>query len=72
MIEDTKKNSEKCICASCPSKNECMKNNGEWFYCAREKSKCEVTKKGCLCGACPIQVKYNLKDYYYCINGKAE
>jgi hypothetical protein len=72
MLEDIKENSEKCICKSCPSKDECMNNNKEWFYCARGKSKCNVTQKGCLCGGCPITSKFKLKGFYYCIKDKAE
>jgi hypothetical protein len=72
MVEDTQENSAKCICGSCPSKNECMKENKEWFYCAKDKSKCSIDKKGCICGACPITGKYKLKGAYYCIEGKVE
>lgn len=72
MVEDTKENSAKCICKSCPSKNECMNKNGEWFYCAKGKSQCEVQEKGCICGACPIEAQYKLDGHYYCIKGKAE
>jgi hypothetical protein len=72
MVEDTKENSEKCICGTCPSKDECMENNNEWFYCAREKSKCPISQKGCVCGACPIFSEYKLNDYYFCIKGKAK
>lgn len=72
MVEDTKENSEKCICSTCPSKNECMEENNEWFYCAKGKSKCAVPQKGCVCGACPLTAEYKLKDYYYCVTGKAK
>lgn len=71
MIEDTKENSMKCICKECPSKNECMNEKGEWFYCARGKSNCEVPQKGCICAACPISREYKLEGGYYCINNKA-
>jgi len=72
MIEDTKENSEKCICKSCPSKDECMNNDKEWFYCARGESKCSVSQKGCLCGACPITAEFKLTGHYYCISGREE
>lgn len=73
MVEDTKENIEKCICKSCPSKNQCM-NDGDkdFLYCAKGNTKCEIKQKGCICGACPIHAKYKLKDYYYCVSGKAE
>jgi hypothetical protein len=70
MVEDTIENSKKCICATCPSQDECMDNKKEWFYCARGKSKCAVSQKGCVCGACPIVLEYKLNNYYYCIKGK--
>ena len=72
MLEDIKENAEKCICKSCPSKDECMNNNKEWFYCARGKSQCSVAEKGCVCGACPLTAEFKLKGYYYCVKGKAE
>ena len=71
MIEDTKENGEKCACKNCPSKNECMKENKEWLYCARDKSNCKVEQKGCMCGACPVATENKLNEYYYCIRGKA-
>jgi len=72
MLEDTNENSSRCICKSCPSKDECMNNNKEWFYCARGSSKCTVVEKGCICGACPIATEFKLKRFYYCIKGKSE
>jgi len=72
MVEDTSENSLKCICKSCPSKDECMNNNKEWLYCARGNSKCSVTQKGCLCRGCPITAQFRLEGGYYCIKGKAE
>lgn len=70
MIEDIKENSDKCICPRCPSQGECMNKNNELLFCARGKSKCVVSQKGCVCGACPITSKYKLSGYYYCIKGK--
>ena len=67
MVENTKENSEKCVCKNCPSKNECMKENSEWLYCARGQSKCQVEQKGCFCGACPVAVENKLNEYYYCV-----
>jgi hypothetical protein len=72
MVEDTSENSLKCICKSCPSKDECMNNNKEWLYCARGGSKCSVAQKGCLCRGCPITAQFRLEGGYYCIKGKAK
>lgn len=72
MVENTKENSSKCICKSCPSKNQCMNGDDGFLYCAKGKTKCEVAQKGCICGACPIHAKYKLTEYYFCQNGKAQ
>ena len=69
MVEDTKENSAKCFCKSCPSKNTCMDNDKDLLYCAKGKTSCEVEKRGCVCGACPITYKYNLTGHYFCQNG---
>jgi len=73
MVEETKENIKKCICKSCPSKNQCMNDSDKDFlYCAKGKTECEMAQKGCICGACPIHAEYKLKNYYYCVNGKAK
>ncbi len=72
MVENIKENSDKCICKSCPSKNQCMNGDKDFLYCANGKTQCGLSQKGCICGACPIFSKYKLKNYYFCINGKAE
>lgn len=65
-------NASKCVCPKCPSFNECMKEKNEVLYCARGKTGCEVPKKGCLCGGCPVHLENGLDKWYYCLFGKAE
>jgi len=71
-VPDTQENVTKCICADCPSYNDCMRDKNEILYCAREKSACDVSRKGCLCGACPLVAEFDLDKLFYCIIGAAE
>ncbi|MCJ7472557.1 MAG: DUF2769 domain-containing protein [Actinobacteria bacterium] len=71
-VPDTQENLMKCICGSCPSHNQCMKDKMQGLFCAREKSDCEIEKKGCICGQCPLFSEYGLENLYYCINGAEE
>ncbi len=72
IVPYTKENADRCICPGCPTINECMKNRNEHLFCARGKTDCEMEKKGCLCGECPIGSEYNLIDFYYCSEGAAK
>jgi hypothetical protein len=60
LVPETKENLEKCICRTCPTFDECMKNNDEGLYCAKGKTGCTVEKKECLCVSCPIDAEYRL------------
>ena len=71
-VPDTQENTIQCICGGCPSYDECMRNNDEILYCAKEKSTCEVPRNGCLCGACPLASEFDLDKLYYCVIGAAE
>ena len=71
-VPDTQENVNKCVCGGCPSYTDCMRDNNEILYCAREKSGCDVTRKGCLCGACPLAAEFGLDKFFYCIIGAAE
>jgi hypothetical protein len=73
-VEKNQKNIEDCACTRCPSYNECAKGKKEILYCAREigKSSCKYEMNGCVCGACVVHNKCNLKSGYYCIKGSAE
>lgn len=68
MAENKKAIAEKeCICRGCPSFVECKEKIA---YCFTAKSKCIKERKGCICGACPVHSKFNLKTGYYCFTGK--
>lgn len=71
-VPNTKENTDKCICPNCPTHNACMKEKAEKLFCATGKSKCELTKQGCICGECPVASQYRLNDLYFCNSGKAE
>lgn len=70
IVPKTTETLRKCICPSCPSYDSCMKDSEEKLYCSEEigKSVCEVNKKGCICGGCPIHKEFGLSKWYYCIN----
>lgn len=72
-ILNTKENFAKCVCAGCPTyqANDCAKGKKEKLYCAVGKSNCELARKGCICGACPIWSEYKLDGGYFCLNGEA-
>lgn len=33
---------------------------------------CDLSRKGCICGACPLWSEYNLTDGYFCLIGEAK
>jgi hypothetical protein len=65
-VPDTPETLRKCICGGCPSYNQCMQDNQEGLYCARQKSACEFERMGCICGACPLASEYDLDKLFYC------
>jgi glucose/arabinose dehydrogenase len=72
MVPYTKENADRCLCPGCPTLNECMRNRNQHLFCARGKTECELERKGCLCGECPIESEYGLTDFYYCTEGAAK
>lgn len=61
-----------CVCSTCPSYNQCAKDNNEFLFCVRGKSdSCITEKKGCMCPTCPIAAKYEIGVLrnFYCVNG---
>jgi hypothetical protein len=46
-----------------------MKEKMQGMFCAREKSDCEFTRQGCICGECPLKSEYMLSGMYYCESG---
>jgi hypothetical protein len=68
-VSDTPENVKKCICASCPSYNECMKTGNEALFCSKGKSACDVKREGCICNQCPVHSAYHLLGAYYCSVG---
>ena len=72
IVPYTPENRDKCLCPTCPTLNECMRNKDERLFCSRGKITCEIERKGCLCGECPIESEYMLTDFYYCYFGAAK
>ena len=70
-IADSEENLKKCICTGCPSYTECMKGKTQALFCAKGKTDCELTRNGCLCGACPVASENRLDKMYYCEIGAA-
>jgi len=58
-----------CICGRCPTYDVCAKKKGELLFCLQGQSACTLTKKICLCPACPVTEKAGLEHQYFCIRG---
>ena len=70
-VEDNQENFDICMeyCKPCLTYSDI---EGEGLFCARGKSKSPRDKKGCNCGACFIQRKFECNGIYYCITGPCE
>jgi hypothetical protein len=73
-VENTADNEKKCRCPGCPTwhSSDCPKEKTEYLYCAKGKTACDLSDKGCLCGMCPVFEENNLSGGYFCFNGIAE
>jgi hypothetical protein len=62
---------EKCICAGCPTWEDCSHHGGkkELGFCTEGKSGCIKMELTCLCGACPVFKKMKFKNGFYCTRG---
>ncbi len=61
----------KCMCARCPTYDDCARKKGELLFCIGGKSACKLEKYGCVCGMCPIEKIKGFTGVYFCITGKA-
>ena len=70
LVKEDEHNVSICkkYCGDCPSY---PKDSGEWLYCARGKSKKNISLEGCLCPGCDLFEKYNLTGVYFCKKGAA-
>ena len=67
LIEDYKK---RCICATCPTYNECTTRKRELLFCLVGRSRqCQQDELGCVCPDCPLTPDLDLKNTYYCTQG---
>lgn len=71
-VKNSKENIKKCICARCPSYNDCMNKNKDILFCATGKAKCDFIEKGCICGGCIVHSENRLDNGYYCKIGAAK
>jgi aldose sugar dehydrogenase len=62
----------RCICARCPTYNECTRKGKELLYCFEGKSSCKLERYGCVCGSCPVQKSGGFMGAYFCVTGKAD
>ncbi len=68
-VEDTAENAGKCICPTCPTYNDCMREKEQLLFCSRDASDCVPKAASCLCGDCAVWAKYELVTLYFCIDG---
>ena len=70
-VKKTPENLAVCVCAKCPSYNDCSRGQNELLFCSAEvgKSACPYEMKGCICGPCPVHRANGLTDGYYCYHG---
>jgi len=45
-VPDTLDNADLCLCSSCPTRNECMRQHEQRLFCARGKQTATVRVKG--------------------------
>lgn len=73
-VPNTGENRARCNCPNCPTYrgSDCPKKSREDLYCAKGKTICDLVKRGCICGECPVWDEYKLSVGYFCQNGVAE
>ena len=70
-VDDNDQNAGRCICPECPTYSDCMSGNAEKLYCSRDKTACDTTPNGCICGNCPVWASNRLTSHYFCREGAA-
>ena len=63
-IKNTPENRDKCHCKVCPSYP--YKCGGEFLYCSKGPSKCDIDPEVCICNTCPLYFEYELQGNYFC------
>ena len=64
---------DRCVCAQCPTYNECMREKGGVFYCITGRSPvCTFERKACICPTCPVTFTLGLQKACYCIRGSEQ
>lgn len=72
-VEKNRDNLSKCVCARCPSYNECAIEANELLFCADplKERVCKYKMNICICDNCPVFKEAKLRARYYCIYGSA-
>ena len=75
IVIKTEGESAACICAGCPSYNDCAKEKNELLFCCAEigltacnGKTCDYKRNGCICGSCPVHEDHGLDSGYYCLH----
>lgn len=71
-VPDTPENYASCACVGCPTYDQCTRSKKERLYCSRGTSGCKLTRLGCVCGECPVAMRFALSSNYYCSEGTAK
>lgn len=72
MADEKNELAAKCICARCPTYDDCARKGKKLLFCFEGKSNCKLAKYGCVCGSCPVQKSKGFFGSYFCISGKAD
>lgn len=60
----------RCVCPDCRTYTDCARSKSEFLFCLEGKSPDCITKGvECICPTCPVEVEYDMKNMYYCIEG---
>lgn len=71
-VGNTPENADRCICPSCPTYTDCMRDAAELLFCARDESGCSPKAVSCTCATCTVWSKYELSSLFFCLHGAAE
>ena len=70
-VEDTTGNADRCVCPTCPTYDQCMRDNAELLFCARAATGCSPKSVACTCATCTVWRNNGLASFYFCLHGAA-
>ncbi|MFA6096520.1 MAG: DUF2769 domain-containing protein [Candidatus Paceibacterota bacterium] len=73
-VEKNSDNLKGCLCANCPTYNDCAREKKEILFCSQANGKgtCAYKMQGCICPVCVVYKKNGLDASFYCIYGSAD